>query len=502
MESHMDEIPNDYLCPITQELMENPVIAADGHSYEKTAIESWFNKGKCTSPLTGKQLDNSKLLDNITLRKCINTFKEDSSQKKKMNEKDIKDVNKITIQPEEEQKKDSPSTILFIGNSGVGKSTILNGLLKETKFKSGLSDGHGPTQILQEEKDSFGNSYIDTPGLSYAQMRKQAAAEIEKALKKGGLLKVFFVITLKSGRIIPDDKTTMRLVLEAAQDIERNYSVIINKVTKEELKAIKETEDSYFFLEELNEDLTGTKRVFFNLQVENIKDKDDQIPQLSSELLSFIQRAPSVEIQDQNVQVIKQEQFDKIQEEIIQKHGTLSGEKKENQKILKVFLKQETKEEIKYLEKKYEEKIKNIEKDNIDYVINAIQTESALEMKKSVKSAARSVVVHFTNLTKCQLERDEEKLSHGTWDESPPQIINKKEVVSWASISCGVCTGTEGFARYICKEHNCRITIDWNNPYIGSNSCHTSLSDENYHQIQSRGGKGHNAVIQLYFYEK
>ena len=37
-----DDIPNELICPITMELMTEPVIAADGHSYEKAAIEEWL----------------------------------------------------------------------------------------------------------------------------------------------------------------------------------------------------------------------------------------------------------------------------------------------------------------------------------------------------------------------------------------------------------------------------------------------------------------------------
>jgi hypothetical protein len=33
--------------------MEFPVIAADGHSYERDAIEKWLSTGHITSPLTG-----------------------------------------------------------------------------------------------------------------------------------------------------------------------------------------------------------------------------------------------------------------------------------------------------------------------------------------------------------------------------------------------------------------------------------------------------------------
>jgi hypothetical protein len=34
--------PDEYLCPITGEMMSDPVIALDGHSYERSAIEKWF----------------------------------------------------------------------------------------------------------------------------------------------------------------------------------------------------------------------------------------------------------------------------------------------------------------------------------------------------------------------------------------------------------------------------------------------------------------------------
>ena len=34
--------PNEFLCPITCELMEEPVTIADGHSYERVAIERWL----------------------------------------------------------------------------------------------------------------------------------------------------------------------------------------------------------------------------------------------------------------------------------------------------------------------------------------------------------------------------------------------------------------------------------------------------------------------------
>ncbi len=68
-------------------------------------------------------------------------------------------------------------------------------------------------------------------------MRQKAAQEIKKALTKAGNFKIFFVITLESGRIKPDDKKTMKFVLEAATEIKENYySIIINKMKKKSVR--------------------------------------------------------------------------------------------------------------------------------------------------------------------------------------------------------------------------------------------------------------------------
>ena len=56
-------------------MMENPVLAADGHSYEKDAIVMWLKTGHRTSPLTGERLSHDTLTDNFTLKKTISAFK-------------------------------------------------------------------------------------------------------------------------------------------------------------------------------------------------------------------------------------------------------------------------------------------------------------------------------------------------------------------------------------------------------------------------------------------
>ena len=63
-------LKNDLRCPISLEVMRDPVIAADGHSYEREAITRWLGAHR-TSPLTGRPLANTSLVPNHRLRSVI-----------------------------------------------------------------------------------------------------------------------------------------------------------------------------------------------------------------------------------------------------------------------------------------------------------------------------------------------------------------------------------------------------------------------------------------------
>lgn len=49
-----DDAPPAFFCPISMELMRDPVSTADGHCYERASIERWFAQGSRTSPKTGE----------------------------------------------------------------------------------------------------------------------------------------------------------------------------------------------------------------------------------------------------------------------------------------------------------------------------------------------------------------------------------------------------------------------------------------------------------------
>ncbi|CAL9244969.1 unnamed protein product [Arabidopsis halleri] len=70
-EGDPNDIPSVLLCPILQEVMKNPHVAADGFSYELEAIEEWLSMGHDTSPMTNLRLDYQMLTPNHTLRSLI-----------------------------------------------------------------------------------------------------------------------------------------------------------------------------------------------------------------------------------------------------------------------------------------------------------------------------------------------------------------------------------------------------------------------------------------------
>ncbi|KAK2589010.1 hypothetical protein KPH14_001855 [Odynerus spinipes] len=68
------EIPHEFLCPITHEIMREPVQCSDGFTYERAAINEWFLCGKYTSPMTNEPLHDTSFTPNINLRNTICTL--------------------------------------------------------------------------------------------------------------------------------------------------------------------------------------------------------------------------------------------------------------------------------------------------------------------------------------------------------------------------------------------------------------------------------------------
>ncbi|CAA2966388.1 E3 ubiquitin-protein ligase PUB23-like [Olea europaea var. sylvestris] len=69
------EIPSYFLCPISLEIMKDPVTISTGITYDRESIEKWlFSQKNNTCPVTKQVVIGSELTPNITLRRFIQSW--------------------------------------------------------------------------------------------------------------------------------------------------------------------------------------------------------------------------------------------------------------------------------------------------------------------------------------------------------------------------------------------------------------------------------------------
>uniref|UniRef100_A0A7S2RR37 U-box domain-containing protein n=1 Tax=Rhizochromulina marina TaxID=1034831 RepID=A0A7S2RR37_9STRA len=76
VESGVDyqKVPDSFLCPITREIMSDPVMCSDGHTYEREAITQWLMMNS-RSPKTNETLESKVTIPNHSLRNAIEEFR-------------------------------------------------------------------------------------------------------------------------------------------------------------------------------------------------------------------------------------------------------------------------------------------------------------------------------------------------------------------------------------------------------------------------------------------
>ncbi|CAN6460276.1 unnamed protein product [Victoria cruziana] len=92
------EVPACFKCPISMELMTDPVTACTGVTYDRKSIERWiFGCRKSTCPATMQNLENFNLIPNHTLKRLIDSWKQSqpaasSSTQKRVDPKEMDDT--------------------------------------------------------------------------------------------------------------------------------------------------------------------------------------------------------------------------------------------------------------------------------------------------------------------------------------------------------------------------------------------------------------------------
>lgn len=64
-------IPADFRCPISLDLMRDPVVVSTGQTYDRSSIALWIESGHATCPKTGQTLAHTQLVPNLALKNLI-----------------------------------------------------------------------------------------------------------------------------------------------------------------------------------------------------------------------------------------------------------------------------------------------------------------------------------------------------------------------------------------------------------------------------------------------
>lgn len=83
-----NEIPHEFYCIISQDIMKDPVKTKDGFTYDRESIQRWLATS-WKSPLTGLELESKALVPNDELKIQIEEFYKKLEEKHKESQKEI-----------------------------------------------------------------------------------------------------------------------------------------------------------------------------------------------------------------------------------------------------------------------------------------------------------------------------------------------------------------------------------------------------------------------------
>ncbi|KAI5574749.1 hypothetical protein BDE02_10G165500 [Populus trichocarpa] len=78
-QSILSNIPDEFRCPISLDLMKDPVIVASGHTYDRNSIAQWINSGHQTCPKSGQRLIHMALIPNYALKSMVHQWCQDNN---------------------------------------------------------------------------------------------------------------------------------------------------------------------------------------------------------------------------------------------------------------------------------------------------------------------------------------------------------------------------------------------------------------------------------------
>ncbi|KAI3453856.1 hypothetical protein Pfo_010519 [Paulownia fortunei] len=181
-------IPADFCCPLSLELMTDPVIVASGQTYERAFIRKWIDLGLTVCPKTRQTLGHTNLIPNYTVKALIANWCESNNVK-------LPDAAKSTNlnQPSSLLANAESVGVRIVNSSGTPDrslgSPVKSSVSSSATQRQGISPSH-PRSLSEDSltESSMNGNMLDMERVSPRSSEYRSDHSGERRLKSGGLL--------------------------------------------------------------------------------------------------------------------------------------------------------------------------------------------------------------------------------------------------------------------------------------------------------------------------
>ncbi|KAJ4251066.1 hypothetical protein NW762_011717 [Fusarium torreyae] len=113
-----------------------------------------------------------------------------------------------------------------------------------------------------------------------------------------------------------------------------------------------------------------------------------------------------------------------------------------------------------------------------------------------VDTPPRTIKASVLNKTTQNLNWVDSGVDHGVRDGHAPDVIKPQGEGKWSLKNDGVKTGCEGWMKWRIGDNGPVVKLEYNNPFVGSNTYSCSVDSDDY-VVQREGGTGDKATVKF-----
>ncbi|KAL3844444.1 hypothetical protein ACJIZ3_001847 [Penstemon smallii] len=153
-------IPADFCCPLSLELMTDPVIVASGQTYERAFIRKWIDLGLTVCPKTRQTLAHTNLIPNYTVKALVANWCE-------LNNVKLPDPTKyINLNPPSPLHANAePGGVRRVNSSGTPDWSVGSPIKSPNSSSATLREGRSPSHPRSLSEDSLTEAVVIENGL-------------------------------------------------------------------------------------------------------------------------------------------------------------------------------------------------------------------------------------------------------------------------------------------------------------------------------------------------